>query len=175
MISQKKVTLWFTFILVGVGIGLGTALILHRVDATRISDFYTVTDSLAYRQSDHVNLTYLVQVASYDTSKILRAADAIAVQMVANPINPMSVRRDLLLLFFTASDTSALQPDEIEDLAYTNREQVSPATRLYAVRNGYRLKAQFPASRTSPYSSVVLQPNVFYRPRAGIRAADLQP
>lgn len=161
-------------VLVGVGIGLAALFVVQRLDATRIDDFYLVADSLVDQSKESASYVYFVRVESYDTSKMARVADRITNERVLADASVSATTRDIHILFFVPTDTSSLTPDEVEDLAYTNRQRVDPLTTLVAVRGGYQLRARFAPNSKSPAADVLLTPSPFYRPRAGVRASDLR-
>lgn len=161
-------------VLLGIGIGVALVFVMQRIDENRLDSFYVVADSLIDRSSSLNSYVYFVNVETYDTSKMARVADQLAASRVLQSESSATAPSDLLVLFYTAADTSSLTSDEVEDLAYTNRSQVNPQQSLFAVRNGFQLRARFPQNSRTPVTDVELVPSTFFRPRAGVRAADLR-
>jgi hypothetical protein len=167
-------SLIIAIVLVGIGIGIAVLFVAQRMEEMQLDKFYVVSDSLVdYSASQHSHV-YFVQVTEYDTLRMARVANHLALTRVVGSHVPAQPIKDLLVFFYEPTDTSALTADEVDDLAYTNREQADPGKSLYAVRNGFQLRARFEANSNSPTTDVSLVSSTFFRPRAGIRAADLR-
>lgn len=171
--TNKLSTKLFLVILLGVSVIIALGYLWYRHEENSVDGFYTVVDTFVDRKESTSTSVHFVRVDAYDTTKILRVAEKITREAVEQGTLPISDRRQFLFHFFMASDTHALTPNMVEELAYSNPSIENPARTLYLVQNGYVVQAVFAASLHQP-QKVQLTASDFYLPRPGIHARDVK-
>lgn len=170
---MRSSTKWFLVILIGISVGIAAFFIWYRSHSMSVDGFYVETDGFTDARGDEIASVHFVKVEAYDSLKILRVAEEITRKTVESNSLDVSKKRRFLFHFYVGSDTSALTPEMIDELAYTNPSIEDPSTTLHVVPSGYVISATFAPSMLQP-QAVESRRTQFYMPKPGIRAQSVK-
>ncbi|MBK6418582.1 MAG: hypothetical protein IPI24_07765 [Ignavibacteria bacterium] len=170
---MRSSTKWFLAILLGISVGIAAFFIWYRTQSMSVEGFYVETDGFTDSRGDEIASVHFVKVEAYDSLKILRVAEEITRTTIESNTLDASKKRRFLFHFYVGSDTAALSPEMIDELAYTNPSIEDPSTTLHVIPSGYVISATFAPTMLQP-QAVESRRTQFYMPKPGIRAQSVK-
>ncbi|MBK7186013.1 MAG: hypothetical protein IPH85_08810 [Ignavibacteria bacterium] len=170
---MRSSTKWFLAILLGISVGIAAFFIWYRTQSMSVEGFYVETDGFTDSRGDEIASVHFVKVEAYDSLKILRVAEEITRTTIESNTLDASKKRRFLFHFYVGSDTTALSPEMIDELAYTNPSIEDPSTTLHVIPSGYVISATFAPTMLQP-QAVESRRTQFYMPKPGIRAQSVK-
>mgnify|MGYP000022020343 CR=1 FL=1 len=171
--TRPTVLKYLLYVLGGFVTGLIIYFAFIRPKADPVAEFASVRDTFTDVMSKEAAVVYFIRVQSYDSMQIRTVAEHYVQQEIAKPALASSKRRTILMHFFVEGDTSALNADMLDELAYTHPEVTEPSTSLLLVPGGYVMKVVYPENAQRA-TLTELKRTSFYMARPGIKAEDLR-
>lgn len=170
--TQRSTTIFVT-VLVTMGFLFAGGYLLYRSHSESIDGYYTVDNVFTDTTITLSAKVGFVSVVAYDSVKMLKTAEKLTREFIESGAVDNNKQRDFLFHFFMRADTAPLTELMIDEIAYAHPEIVNPAENLLSVPGGWVVRARF-APRSIQPQSIEIRHTSFYKPRSGVRQADLK-